>query len=119
MKVLKRLQGAASLKGFAAYNLGIALLDAGHEQEAFEQLDRAGQGSGGGEPVLAIRDKSNLVLGPVVGRLGPVRCREAFLRPRSSRRAVLERRVARLGLGRGVGERLRESRCSVGHSRGA
>src|SRR6478735_5520477 len=63
VKVLKRLQGAASLKGFAAYNLGIALLDAGHEQEAFEQLDRAGQGSGGGEPVLAIRDKSNLVLG--------------------------------------------------------
>jgi tetratricopeptide repeat protein len=62
VKVLKRLQGAASLKGFASYNLGIALLDAGHQQEAFEQLDRAGQVSGG-EPVLAIRDKSNLVLG--------------------------------------------------------
>src|SRR5215831_14530210 len=63
VKVLKRLQGAASLKGFAAYNLGIALLEAGHQQEAFEQLDRAGQVSGGGEQVLAIRDKSNLVLG--------------------------------------------------------
>src|SRR5215831_11175841 len=63
VKVLRRLQGAASLKGFAGYNLGIALLDGGHEQEAFEQLDRAGQVSGGGEPVLAIRDKSNLVLG--------------------------------------------------------
>src|SRR5262245_26204881 len=63
VKVLKRLQGATSLKGFAGYNLGIALLEAGHEQEAFDQLDRAGQVSGGGEPVLAIRDKSNLVLG--------------------------------------------------------
>src|SRR5262252_3306034 len=63
VKVLKRLQGAASLKGFAGYNLGIALLEAGHDQEAYDQLDRAGQINGGGEPVLAIRDKSNLVLG--------------------------------------------------------
>ena len=104
VKVLRRLQGAASLKGFAAYNLGIALLDAGHEQEAIEQLDRRGRCSGGGEPVLAIRDKSNMVLGTDAGRVGPVRAREAILRPRASRRAVLEPGVARAGLGRGVGE---------------
>jgi hypothetical protein len=61
--VLKRLQGADSLKGFAAYNLGIALLEDGRQKDAFEQLDRAGQVGGGAEPVLAIRDKSNLVLG--------------------------------------------------------
>src|SRR5215471_14036824 len=61
--VLKRLQSADSLKGFAAYNLGIALLEDGRQKDAFEQLDRAGQVAGGAEPVLAIRDKSNLVLG--------------------------------------------------------
>ena len=41
--VLKRLQGAKSLTGFAAYNLGIALLQDQRQQEAVEQLERAGQ----------------------------------------------------------------------------
>jgi tetratricopeptide (TPR) repeat protein len=64
--VLKHLQGAQALNGFAAYNLGIALLDDGRQQDAFDQLDRAGQVSGSTEPVLAIRDKSNFVLGSLL-----------------------------------------------------
>jgi predicted negative regulator of RcsB-dependent stress response len=64
--VLKRLQSAESLKGFAAYNLGIALLGEGHQKEALDQLDRAGQVGGSDEPLLAIRDKSNLVLGKLL-----------------------------------------------------
>src|SRR5499425_284693 len=43
VEVLRRLQGAESLKGFAAYNLGIALLQADHTSEALRQLDKAGQ----------------------------------------------------------------------------
>ena len=61
--VLKRLQGAQSLAGFAAYNLGIAMLQDGHEQDAITQLDRAGQLSLRDAGPLAIRDKSNMLLG--------------------------------------------------------
>jgi tetratricopeptide (TPR) repeat protein len=65
-EVLRRLQSADGLKGFAAYNLGIALLEDQHRQDALEQLDRAGQVGGGDEPVLAIRDKSNFVRGTLL-----------------------------------------------------
>lgn len=64
--VLKRLQGAQSLTGFAAYNLGIALLQEGHEQDAVAQLDRAGQMSVSDIGPLAIRDKSNMLLGKMM-----------------------------------------------------
>src|SRR5262245_22771337 len=43
VEVLERLQRSAGLKGFAAYNLGIALLQEGESTRAIEQLDRAGQ----------------------------------------------------------------------------
>jgi hypothetical protein len=61
--VLKRLQGAQSLAGFAAYNLGIAMLQEGREQDAITQLDRAGQLKLSDAGPLAIRDKSNMLLG--------------------------------------------------------
>lgn len=62
-EVLRRLQSAEGLMGFAAYNLGIALLEDTRRQDALEQLDRAGQIASSEEPVLAIRDKSNFVAG--------------------------------------------------------
>ncbi|HVN37911.1 MAG TPA: tetratricopeptide repeat protein [Myxococcota bacterium] len=61
--VLQGLQGSKSLQGFAQYNLGIALLQQGKTAEAVAQLGRAGEVSGDDAPLLAIRDKSNLVLG--------------------------------------------------------
>ena len=61
--VLKRLQGAQTLTGFAAYNYGIAMLQEGHEQDAIAQLDRAGQLKMVDAGPLAIRDKSNMLLG--------------------------------------------------------
>jgi tetratricopeptide (TPR) repeat protein len=64
--VLKRLQGADALTGFAAYNLGIALLQEGREQDAIQQLDRAGQLSVSAAGPLAIRDKSNMLLGKLM-----------------------------------------------------
>ena len=68
VEVLRRLQTAQSLKGFAAYNLGIALLQADHTSEALRQLDKAGQIETRETATAAIRDKSNLVLGSVMLR---------------------------------------------------
>jgi len=64
--VLKRLQGSRSFGGFASYNLGIAYLQDGQRQLALEQLDRAGQIATDDPAELAIRDKSNLVLGTIL-----------------------------------------------------
>ena len=64
--VLKRLQGAQTLTGFAAYNLGIAMLQEGREPDAIAQLDRAGQLGVTASGPLAIRDKSNMLLGKLM-----------------------------------------------------
>jgi len=64
--VLKPLRDDKSLGGFASYNLGIALLQDGRQQEAIEQLDKAGQLAAGDDAGLAIRDKSNLVLATIL-----------------------------------------------------
>ena len=66
VEVLRRLQGSETLQGFSTYNLGIALLRDGRPEEAIRQLDRAGQVSGRDLATLAIRDKSNLVLGTLL-----------------------------------------------------
>ena len=66
INILKRLQGSENFGGFAAYNLGIAYLQDGQRQLALEQLDRAGQVTAADPADLAIRDKSNLVLGTIL-----------------------------------------------------
>src|SRR5215467_4681265 len=69
--VLEHLESSdESLAGFVAYNLGIALLQAGRKQEAIEQLDKAGRLPGVDPAGLAIRDKSNLVLGSLLFESG-------------------------------------------------
>jgi predicted negative regulator of RcsB-dependent stress response len=64
--VLQPLKSDASLSGFVAYNLGIALLEEGHAEDAIHQLDAAGQLAASDDAALAIRDKSNLVLGALL-----------------------------------------------------
>ncbi|MEJ2392719.1 MAG: hypothetical protein P8019_15135, partial [Gammaproteobacteria bacterium] len=61
--ILTDLQDAESLEGFSTYNLGIALLKEGHEAEGRRYLDLTGQIDGNNALALAIKDKSNLVLG--------------------------------------------------------
>jgi hypothetical protein len=61
--VLRGLQNSEDLKGFSRYNFGIALLQDGRQEEAIRELDRAGQLTASDPATLAIRDKSNLVLG--------------------------------------------------------
>jgi tetratricopeptide (TPR) repeat protein len=64
--ILRRLQGSDEFNGFSDYNLGIALLEDGRTREAVLQLDRAGRVKAGDPETLAIRDKSNLVLGTLL-----------------------------------------------------
>src|SRR5262249_11985109 len=67
---LSHLQNDPSLAGFVAYNLGIALLQAGKQQEAIAQLDKAGQLEASGPAGLAIRDKAKMVLGSILFESG-------------------------------------------------
>lgn len=64
--ILKPLQDSDSFGGFAAYNFGIALLQDGQLLAAREQLDKAGRIASSDPATLAIRDKSNLVLGTLL-----------------------------------------------------
>src|SRR4029077_994154 len=68
VEVLRRLQSAEGLKGFAAYNLGIALLQAGNTADGLRQLEKAGQIESRVTAAAAIRDKSNMVLGSLMLR---------------------------------------------------
>jgi tetratricopeptide (TPR) repeat protein len=70
IEVLNHLQNDPSLAGFVSYNLGIAQLQAGKKQEAVEQLNKAGQLPANDPAGLAIRDKSNLVLGSLLFESG-------------------------------------------------
>src|SRR4051794_8284683 len=70
VKVLKQLRSGDGLAGFVAYNLGIALLQDNRPQEAIEQLDKAGQLPSADPTGLAMRDKSNLVLGTMLFESG-------------------------------------------------
>ena len=63
VKILRRLQNIKSLEGFSTYNLGIALLRDGKEQEGRRYIDHTGQIVSNQRLTLAIKDKSNLVLG--------------------------------------------------------
>jgi tetratricopeptide (TPR) repeat protein len=70
VNVLKQVRGDQGLAGFVAYNLGIALFQGGRNQDAIDQLDRAGRLQTGDLAGLAIRDKSNLVLGSMLFEAG-------------------------------------------------
>lgn len=62
-RILKDLQGAKSLEGFTTYNLGIVLLKSGKGREGRQYIDRTGLIESDNPATLAIKDKSNLVLG--------------------------------------------------------
>ncbi len=62
-QILSDLRDAKSLKGFNTYNLGIALLRDGKKQEGRRYLDISGQIDSNNALTLAVKDKSNLVLG--------------------------------------------------------
>ena len=61
--ILQDLQDVKSLEGFTTYNLGIAFIREGKELVGREWLDRTGLIVSKDQLTLAIKDKSNLVLG--------------------------------------------------------
>lgn len=66
VQTLEKLEADSELAPFVSYNLGIALLEDGRERAAFQQLDEAGSGGHQDPEAVAIRDKSNLVLGTIL-----------------------------------------------------
>ena len=62
VEVLRPLQGNKHYRGFAEYNLAIALIQAGKETDGLIQLDRVGQMSSDKREVQALKDKANLTL---------------------------------------------------------
>ena len=70
VKVLRQAHPGDGLAGFTAYNLGIALFQDGRLPDAVEQLDRAGVLAAPDEAGLAVRDKSNLILGTMLFEAG-------------------------------------------------
>lgn len=63
IEILSGLQSSDTHGGYAAYNLGIALLQLNKDAEGIAQLAKAGTSSGSDEGAESIRDKSNLALG--------------------------------------------------------
>src|SRR5437016_1665256 len=70
VKVLQQVHSDQSLTGFVAYNLGIALFQDGRTREAIDQLDKAGRLPATDDAGLAIRDKTNMVLGTMLFESG-------------------------------------------------
>ena len=81
--VLLKLQSAKNYRGFATYNLGVALIKSGKDKAGQAQLDKAGRVSGDDEVTSAIRDKANLALGyRLIDAKQPAQAREYFERVR-------------------------------------
>ncbi len=77
--VLRRLQGESGAKGFAAFNLGIALLLSGRKAEGMKQLARAGRLRGDGAAQKAIIDKANMLRGTLLMKSAEyVRAQKSF-----------------------------------------
>lgn len=62
-EILQAVQDVKSLQGFSTYNLGIALIRSGKEKEGRLLLDHTGRIGADRALTMAIKDKSNLVLG--------------------------------------------------------
>ncbi len=64
--LFRKLENSLDYGNFAAYNLGVALLQSGQEEQGLAQLDRLGKTSGNDEVGLALKDKANLLLGSIM-----------------------------------------------------
>jgi len=63
VSVLNAIKDTSPQQAFTRYNLGIALVKDGRVGEGISMLDRVGQMDAANEDELALRDKTNLVLG--------------------------------------------------------
>jgi hypothetical protein len=63
VRLLRGIRDSEDLNGYASYNLGVALIEAGQLRKGAEQLDQVGSMATGDPALIALRDKANLVLG--------------------------------------------------------
>ena len=63
IKILQGIKAEKGFEGYAAYNLGIALIQSGQEATGLAELEKAGLLKSDDEATLAIKDKANLLLG--------------------------------------------------------
>lgn len=70
IEVLKPVQGASALTGYAAYNLGVAYTEAGDPASAFLYLNKVGTMNTGDRELSALRDKANLTIGAALLKAG-------------------------------------------------
>ncbi|GMR01201.1 MAG: hypothetical protein BMS9Abin19_0565 [Gammaproteobacteria bacterium] len=62
VKILQSLKDEKILKGYVLYNLGIALIQSGKEQEGLTVLDQLGKLEFSDNGLLALKDKTNIKL---------------------------------------------------------
>jgi Flp pilus assembly protein TadD len=62
VKILQSIKNEKTLKGYALYNLGIALIQSGKEQEGLKVLDELGKLETDNNGLLVLKDKTNLKL---------------------------------------------------------
>jgi len=63
IEILKTLRGNRNYSGFVEYNLGMALIQDGQEEQGIIELSKFGQIITTQSAVLALKDKANLMLG--------------------------------------------------------
>jgi hypothetical protein len=62
VEILQELKGEKTLKGYVLYNLGIALMQSGDEEQGLRVLDELGTMEFSDNGLLALKDKTNLKL---------------------------------------------------------
>ena len=62
VEILQTLKDEKLFEGYVLYNLGMALIQSGKEQEGLTVLDQLGQKEFSGNDLLALKDKTNLKL---------------------------------------------------------
>jgi hypothetical protein len=102
-RILKELLAAKSLEGFSTYNLGIALLKEGNEQEGRHYLDRTGRIAGADPATAAIRDKSKSPARLQIAERAKLHQRQTDTRSGSAFRPIFQQIL----VGRGLGGSLR------------
>lgn len=70
VELLRGIRKSEQVRGYAAYNLGVALIQAGDFSKGSSQLSEVGTMGGDTREMIALRDKSNLALGNYLLELG-------------------------------------------------
>jgi hypothetical protein len=70
VELLRRIRNSKQVRGYAPYNLGVALIQAGDFSKGSSQLGEVGTMGGDDRDMAALRDKANLTLGNYLLDLG-------------------------------------------------